>query len=214
MGFIMEDKPFYLKGNGKNIIKKKDLETFKLNNPEIKQHLENQVLELRLLNLSTLESLSFWILSQQISGYVAEKLIQRFKDLVGEINPKNILDISDQEFRNIGLSGSKIEYIRNVALFVADGNDIENVKNYSSTEIKSYYQQIKGIGSWTCNMHLIFVLGRKDILASKDLVVRKGVKQLYDLDEIPSPKEVGKICENWGELATIGTILSWAVMGE
>ena len=61
-------------------------------------------------------------------------------------------------------------------------------------------------------MYLIFSLGRLDVLAAKDLGVRKGVQKLYDLPEVPTPKQIEAIAEKWCPLDTVGTYLAWRVL--
>ena len=46
-------------------------------------------------------------------------------------------------------------------------------------------------------MFLIFTLRREDIMPAGDLGVRKGVKILYSLSEMPSEKRVLEIAEKW-----------------
>jgi DNA-3-methyladenine glycosylase II len=61
-------------------------------------------------------------------------------------------------------------------------------------------------------MYLIFSLGRLDVLSPKDLGVRKGFMKMYNLKEMPTPKEVEAIAESWHPLETVGTVLAWRVL--
>lgn len=210
----MSYDPFYLQGKGDNVITSEKLDQFIEINPELTDKLAKYNLELRLLEFSHLESFCAWIMSQQISGKVAEMFLHRFRGLVGNITPKNILSTPNDQLRDIGLSRTKTEYIKNIAQFYLEDNQLDNHDDYTSQEILDHYTQIRGIGPWTVNMFMIFNLGRLDIAAPKDLVVRKGLKRLYNLDQIPNVSQSKKIMNSWGDLATIGTILSWAAMGE
>ena len=84
----------------------------------------------------------------------------------------------------------------------------------TDSEIIATLTQIPGIGEWTAQMFLIFNLGRKNVLAAKDLAVRKGLRKLYHLEMIPREREIHQICRNWPDLSTVGTLLSWAVLEE
>jgi DNA-3-methyladenine glycosylase II len=53
-----------------------------------------------------------------------------------------------------------------------------------------------------------------DVLASGDLGVRKGVMKLYNLDKMPTQKEVDKIAESWHPLESVGSFLAWRVLDE
>ena len=61
-------------------------------------------------------------------------------------------------------------------------------------------------------MYLIFALGRLDVLAPNDLGVRKGVMNLYELEELPTPKQVKNLAEKWHPLETVSTVLAWRVL--
>lgn len=49
------------------------------------------------------------------------------------------------------------------------------------------------------------------ILKSK--TYKGSVKELYDLDDVPSER-VCKKEYDWGNYATVGTLLSWRILGE
>ncbi|MHA2090144.1 MAG: DNA-3-methyladenine glycosylase family protein [Candidatus Kariarchaeaceae archaeon] len=207
----MTDLPFYLTSDGENIITVKDIDIFAQRNKTLRLYLENYTIELRLLKIDTFLSFCSWIISQQISAIAAGKIRSRFLKNFTKLTPGSVLSSSSEKLRDLGLSKSKVEYIKNVAQFLLENNSTE-VNHLTSDEIRKYYMQIRGVGVWTVNMHLIFVLGRKDILAAGDLAVRKGVQQLYGLSQLPNEKTTRKICQNWGKYATVGTLLAWEVV--
>ncbi len=208
----MSDLPFYLTLDGDNIIKNEEIKDFIATNPELKRYFQDYKIELRLLRISNLHSFCSWIISQQISSNAANKILNRFLNEVRPLTEENVLTYSDRSFQDLGLSRSKSKYIKNIARFFIDGKDIHDPANYSSKQLREFYTKIEGIGDWTVNMHLIFVLGRKDIQAVKDLVVRKGIQKMYSLDSLPDEKTARQITQNWGDLATIGTLLAWEIV--
>ncbi|MHA2252668.1 MAG: DNA-3-methyladenine glycosylase family protein [Candidatus Kariarchaeaceae archaeon] len=207
----MGDLPFYIIMDGESVISQEDVDTFIMNNPELTSYFEVYNIELRLLQMSNLQSFCSWIISQQISSIAANKILNRFLLEINPLTTKKLLTTSEDNLRRIGLSHSKIEYVYNLAKFL-DLNDIQQPEQYSSEDLRNHYTQIRGIGPWTVNMHLIFILGRMDILAVKDLVVRKGIQILYSLQKTPTEQEAINICKSWGKLATIGTLLAWEVV--
>ena len=68
---------------------------------------------------------------------------------------------------------------------------------------------IKGIGRWTVEMLLMFNLGRPDILPSTDLVIRRGVKNIYGWDEMPSFKELDAFGERWRPYRSVASWYIW-----
>ncbi len=212
----MKDQPFYLLGKGKKIIDEEDVECFGLNNPEFMSVVKEYSFEDRVLDFDVITSFVYWIIGQQISVHAAKSITNRFLQLVNPLNAENVLNYTIDEFRDVGLSRSKAMYIQNIAKFLIENKDNPKIKDsdrFTSNELRDFFMQIKGVGPWTVNMHLIFILGKKDVFAVKDLAVRKGIKILYNLKEVPNEKECYQLC-NWGEYATVGTILAWRVLGE
>ncbi len=207
-------KEFYLQSEGQNLITDEMLSKFKERNPELASLVDKYRPSLRRLKFDFFESWCYWIISQQLSGHVADLLIERFRTLCGKVTPTRVKALTVDEMRSVGISNSKATYLHNIADFYLSGKNISYYDQASSDEIRDTYSKIKGIGPWTINMFLIFNLGRLDVLAINDLVVRKGIQRLYNLSHLPKPKEAMELCKNWGDLATIGTILAWIVMGE
>lgn len=206
------DLPFYLMSNRKNVISKSEIQKFRADNPELSEYIDSHKIELRPLEISNFEALCCWIIGQQISSKVARSITKRFRTYT-DITPEGILEKSFDELKSIGFSKSKTKYVQNLATFFIS-NKMPDFNKMTNKEIIKYFSQVKGIGEWTVQMHLIFAFGRKNILAVKDLVVRKGIQRLYSLTNVPSEKEAKIIGTKWGELATIGTLLSWSIMGE
>ena len=214
----MDNIPFYLKSKSKNVINKAHINKFIKNNPELKDHIIKHPISLKLLDLELFESFCYWIIGQQLSVRAADSIIGRFLKLVVPLTPNNLLRIEHDKLRSVGLSNSKSEYVKNVAQFIIENKDRPEIKtpsDFSSEDLRTFFMQIRGVGPWTVNMHLIFILGKLDVFAIKDLGVKKGIKILYDLPDIPKERDAIKAYNNnWGDLATIGTLLSWNVLEE
>lgn len=212
------DDPFYLRSTNANIVKEEDIDRFLQDNPDLRPYAEKYDIELRLLDQDPFTSICYWIIGQQLSVRAADSILNRFLQLVDPLQPEIALEKTIDELRSVGLSRSKGEYIQNWAKFcIEHKNDprLLNPGNFDSAEIMKFYTQVKGIGPWTVNMYLIFVLGKMDIFAIKDLAVKKGIQLMYNLKELPKERDAIKnYKEQWGELATIGTLLSWFVLEE
>lgn len=68
---------------------------------------------------------------------------------------------------------------------------------------------VKGIGSWSVHMFMIFSLHRPDVLPVSDLGVRKGVQLLYGLEELPRPSKMEQLCEKWRPYRSVGSWYMW-----
>lgn len=127
------------------------------------------------------------IISQQLSTKVAKVIYERFLHLFQGKNPtcQDILAVSVETLRSIGLSNAKAGYLHNVCRFFIDHNITDSaLKKLSNDEIIELLTQIKGVGKWTVEMILMFTLGREDVLALDDLGIQQAITKLYELDTL------------------------------
>jgi len=124
------------------------------------------------------------IMSQQLSVKVAQVIYKRFLNLYGktEPTPQQIFDTPNEKLRSIGLSNSKVNYVKNVAQFAIEkGMDNKKLSKMSDEEVIEYLIPIKGVGRWTVEMLLIFTLGREDVFAIDDLGVQNGMIRYFGM---------------------------------
>jgi len=154
------------------------------------------------------------IISQQLSVKAAASISARFKALFdGNIpKPETILATDVDTMRSVGLSNQKTNYIRDLASHVASGKvSFTHLPELSNQEIITELTDVKGIGEWTVHMFLMFCMGRLDVLAHGDLGIRNGIRALYDLDHVPTPKEIIAIAEvnKWHPYESIACWYIW-----
>ena len=69
---------------------------------------------------------------------------------------------------------------------------------------------IKGIGRWTAEMFLIFVLNRaRDLLPVDDLGLRAQAAKAYRMRKLPDAKRLIKLGERWRPYRSIATWYLW-----
>ncbi len=151
------------------------------------------------------------IISQQLASAAAEAIFARFKKLYPKFpTSSQILDTKDVKLRSVGLSGMKIEYLKDLSQKIEDGKlKMKFLSKMTDDEIIEHLTQVKGIGRWTAEMFLIFSLGRLDVLPVGDLGLRKGVQIAFSMSELPKPKEVEKIGMRWKPYRSIATWYLW-----
>ena len=71
-----------------------------------------------------------------------------------------------------------------------------------------------GIGRWTAEMFLIFVLGREDVFALSDAGLRRSIKKIYKLKEKPLDDEFLKISNSWRPYRSIASWYLWRYIDE
>lgn len=200
-----------------NIFDEKQIEMFLKSAPNLRKFMSQVNLELRPTMSPPFDRLIESVIFQQLSGKAASTIFARFVNLVGKVTPENILKHKLEEFRGVGLSSQKSQYVHNIANeFKVGGSmsqyqDAKSLDGLSNDEIISLFSQIKGVGEWTVEMYLIFGLGRLDVFSSKDLGVRKGLQKMYELEELPTPKASLEITKNWKN-STVGNILCWRIL--
>ena len=151
------------------------------------------------------------IISQQLASGAAEAILRRFKKLYPSFpKPIQILETKDSKLRSVGLSRMKVEYLKDLAKKIEDGDlQIKSLSKMPDDQIIEELTQVKGIGVWTAQMFLIFSFGRLDVLPTGDLGLRKGVQMAFSLPELPTPKQVEEIGNRWRPYRSIATWYLW-----
>lgn len=150
--------------------------------------------------------LMFTITGQQVSAHVANIIFNRLKALVQSLNPHSLLQLNDDELRSIGLSFSKIQTMKRLALFSIENNFNFNTyldKNKTDTLIS-----IKGIGPWTMDMYEMFVLKNLNHFSFKDLGLVEALKHIYD-ERLFSVDEMKKVSLLWTPYRSIVAHFLW-----
>lgn len=152
---------------------------------------------------------------QQISYKAADTIYGRFLKLVGGefFSPDEVLLLDDSELRAVGFSRQKAQYSQNIARFFREKDLFTcNWDEYSDQEILDLLTQIKGVGSWTVEMVLIFELQRPDVFPVKDLGIQQAMQGLYKLksEKRALHKEMEAIAEAWKPYRTIASLYLWA----
>ena len=155
------------------------------------------------------KAISDLIIEQQISFKAAITIKKKFNLLL--TNSDNLLEIPDEKIRLIGISSRKVEYIKNVYKFF-ESNEYDFQKLTDEETIKILCE-IKGIGSWTAEMFLIFILFRQDIFSKKDLALINSIKINYGIKDLKN-KKLDKLILSWKPYNTIASLLLWKSIEE
>src|SRR6056297_1804107 len=154
------------------------------------------------------------VVNQQLSTASAAAIHERFVDVLGaDPTPDLVLAADEDDLREAGLSGTKVEYLRNVAAAFRDGDrDLtrEGLADASDEAVVKALTAIRGVGEWTARMYLIFALGREDILPLGDLAVRRGIDQLYGAgDATMDRSDMRSLAEAWRPYRSVATRYVW-----
>jgi DNA-3-methyladenine glycosylase II len=152
------------------------------------------------------------IVGQQLSTKAARTIYLRVLDLFEGRTPapERLLETSVEELRGAGLSGRKVEYVRDLAAHVLSGElEVERLGELSDEEVVAEIVAVRGLGQWTAEMFLIFHLERPDVLSGGDLGIRKAVQVEYGLAEMPAPQRVLEIGEPWRPHRSLASLYLW-----
>jgi len=148
------------------------------------------------------------IVGQQISVAAAESIWKRLVALVGTIEPDEILARTEDELRSVGLSGRKASYIRGLAdegrWVITHGWEKE-----SDAEVARQLCTLRGIGPWTADMILLFVLLRPDVLPLGDVALVRAMQERYADGNKLSKAALEKLGKRWAPYRTVATWYLW-----
>jgi DNA-3-methyladenine glycosylase II len=133
------------------------------------------------------------IVYQQLAGAAAAAIHGRLTAaLDGEVTPERLLALEQAELRAAGLSGNKMASLTDLAGKVLDGTvvlDPAGLRAEGDAEVIARLSTVRGIGTWTAQMFLMFRLRRLDVWPTGDLGVRKGFALAFGRP-VPAPKEL------------------------
>lgn len=164
---------------------------------------------------SPFEAICEAIIYQQLTGKAAATILGRFKDLFTGASfptPKQIVKAEETVLRSAGLSRAKVVALKDLADKTIAGKipTIADVDKMTDDEIVECLTAVKGVGTWTAHMFLMFRLGRLDVMPSGDYGVRKGFAITYgDGVTLPAPKDLEAYAECWRPYRSVGSWYMW-----
>jgi DNA-3-methyladenine glycosylase II len=121
--------------------------------------------------------------------------------------------MTESHLRTAGLSRSKALAMRDVCARVNAGTIPSGARIVKMPDADIYAQltQVRGVGSWTVDMLMIFTLCRPDIMPATDYGIRKGFQILYRKRVLPSPKQIVKSAEKWRPYRSVAALYLWRI---
>ncbi len=152
---------------------------------------------------------------QQLAGAAARTIHGRLvAALDGDVTPERILGATTQTLRAAGLSANKTLSLQDLASKVLDGTvvlDPRGLSRLPDDEVVTRLTTVRGIGTWTAEMFLIFQLRRLDVWPTGDLAVRKGFGLAWDVPT-PAPKELLALGEPYRPYRSVVAWYCWRVV--
>ena len=156
------------------------------------------------------ESLIHIILEQQVSLASAKAALEKLREKLVTITPQRLLLLSDAELRACYFSRQKNVYARCLATAIVSKKlDLKKLSSATDDTIRTELKKIKGIGDWTVDIYLLFVLQRSDIFPTGDLAMMNALKEIKQLPKHTSKEEILQLAEAWRPHRSLATMLLW-----
>jgi len=153
------------------------------------------------------ETLVLLILEQQVSIDSAKATFLKLKDKETSLHPESLIQISDEEYRNIGISRQKTTYIKALSHSIIQNEiDIESLATKSSQQVREELIKIKGIGNWTIDVYLMFSLQTPDIIPLGDIAIINTIKELLNIHD---RQEMENYAAKWSPYRSAASFLLW-----
>ena len=157
------------------------------------------------------KAISMLIIEQQVSFKAAITIKKRFLTLIKNKSKDQILEIENNKMQSIGISHRKVDYIKNTYLFFRDNKiDFEKI---SEKQVVKELTRIKGVGKWTSEMFLIFILFKTNIFSKGDLALINSIKVNYNINQL-SDQKLDYFIKKWSPYNTIASLLLWKSIEE
>jgi len=159
---------------------------------------------------NTFETLVHIILEQQVSLASALSALNKLRDRLKEITPKAFLALTDEELRACYFSRQKTVYTRGLARELSEGRlDLHSLETLPDNEVRAKLIALKGIGNWTIDVYLMFVLQRADIFPVGDLAAINALRRVKKLSKDTAKEHLLEVAAHWQPYRSVATMLLW-----
>ena len=134
-----------------------------------------------------------------------------FASSTSPLSPERLAALSIEQIQSTGMSMRKASYISQATQAALSGHiDFAAISTLSDQEIISSLTSLPGVGIWTAQMLLIFSLQRPNIVSYEDLAIRRGMKNLYNLNAL-TKKEFEKYAAAYTPYGSVASLYLWEV---
>ncbi len=159
---------------------------------------------------NTFETLVHIILEQQVSLASALAALNKLRGRLNRITPAGLLALTDEELKTCYFSRQKTIYARSLATAIQNKQlNLKSLEKLPDEEVRSRLVALKGIGNWTVDVYLMFVLQRADVFPIGDLAAVNALKQVKKLSKDTAREGILDITGEWQPYRTVATMILW-----
>jgi DNA-3-methyladenine glycosylase II len=151
------------------------------------------------------------VVAQQVSKASADAIYRRLCASMERLDAQSILEIDDDVLLCCGLSRPKLATLRAIAQAVCAGDlDFGTLGELAPDEAVRRMTGVRGIGTWTAEVYLLFCIGHADILPAGDLALQEAARVALGLEQRPRDRELRAISQAWSPWRGVASRLLWA----
>jgi DNA-3-methyladenine glycosylase II len=159
---------------------------------------------------NTFETLVHIILEQQVSLASALAALNKLREKLTKITPEGLLALTDEELKACYFSRQKTIYARSLAAAIQSKQlNLKSLEKLPDEDVRARLVALKGIGNWTVDVYLMFVLRRADIFPIGDLAAVNALKQVKKLSKDTAKEGLLDITGEWQPYRTVATMILW-----
>lgn len=153
------------------------------------------------------------IIGQQISTAAQTTIWTRLLNTVGTVSANSLAALGRERLQKIGMTYKKADYILDFAEKARCGAfDQERIRTWNDAEVIHELTKLKGVGTWTAEMILIFCMQRPDVVSFGDLAILRGMRMLYRHRKIDRTK-FERYRKRYSPYGTVASLYLWAIAG-
>ena len=150
------------------------------------------------------------ILEQQVSLRSGKAMFDRLANAVEPFAPEQFLSCGEEYLRQLGVTRQKAAYLIHLSELIVSGElNLSRLSRMTDDDARHTLMNVKGIGSWSADVYLLMAMCRSDIWPAGDLALAVAAKELFDLQERPSPIELELLAEKWRPHRAVAARMLW-----
>ncbi|HEU0077013.1 MAG TPA: hypothetical protein VFQ76_05145, partial [Longimicrobiaceae bacterium] len=170
------------------------------------------------------EALVWAVVGQQVNLPFACALRRELRELCGEPacgghlahpTPDAVAGLDPGELRRRRFSGSKAEYLVEVAQRVVSGDlPLEELEHAPVPLAEQRLRAVRGIGPWSAQYVLMRGIGLADCVPVGDSALATALQRYFALGERPGPAETAALMEPFAPFRSLATFHLWQILTE
>ena len=157
------------------------------------------------------KALAHSVVAQQISRKAADTVWGRLCERLLDVTPRKVGSTDVSDIQQCGLSMRKAKYIKGIGDAAIRGDlDLLELREMPDEGVIEKLSSLPGIGVWTAEMLLIFSLCRPDVVSWGDLAIRRGMMNLYGLNQL-SKSQFDRFRKRYSPCGSVASLYLWAL---